>query len=152
METIKWTEDKIIDFLKEKGYRITEIRTSIIRLICKYKHLALTELVTLLKDEYDNVNLTSVYNSLDMLLKEHLVFTNSFDGKQIWYDIIENPSVHAVCEKCKKILHTSLNNSEADQLIKEFNALMKEHKWKPIHAKFEAHGICDNCLELEKNS
>ncbi|AGM26498.1 Fur family transcriptional regulator [Spiroplasma syrphidicola EA-1] len=138
--------EKIVDLLKEKNYRLTDIRLAIIKILTTNEHLTLAEIVEQLEKEFKNVNLMSVYNTIDLLLREHIVFTNTFDGKQIWYDLAQNPSVHMICDACKNVVH--ITDSEILQKIDLINLSegMKKMAWEPIHFKIEGHGLCSNCL------
>ncbi|MBW3058727.1 transcriptional repressor [Spiroplasma poulsonii] len=137
--------ENIVQLLKNKNYRITEIRLAVIKILTEKQHLTLSEIVELLEQEFKNVNLMSVYNTIDLLISEHVVFTNSFDGKQIWYDLAENPSFHMVCDICKNVVH--IKDSKILQEIKLDNLkeVMQNTNWEPVHFKIEGHGICDQC-------
>ncbi|UZQ29920.1 MAG: transcriptional repressor [Spiroplasma phoeniceum] len=137
--------DGIVQLLKSKNYRITEIRLAIIKILSEKQHLTLTEIVTLLEQEFKNVNLMSVYNTIDLLISEHIVFTNSFDGKQIWYDLAENPSFHIVCDICKNVVHIKDTNILHEIKLDNLKDVMTNINWEPIHFKIEGHGICDQC-------
>ncbi|WP_342256429.1 Fur family transcriptional regulator [Spiroplasma endosymbiont of Poecilobothrus nobilitatus] len=137
--------DGIVQLLKSKNYRITEIRLAIIKILSEKKHLTLTEIVTLLEQEFKNVNLMSVYNTIDLLISEHIVFTNSFDGKQIWYDLAENPSFHMVCDICKNVVHIKDTNILHEIKLDNLKDVMTNINWEPVHFKIEGHGICDQC-------
>ncbi|WP_338964398.1 MULTISPECIES: Fur family transcriptional regulator [unclassified Spiroplasma] len=137
--------ENIVQLLKNKNYRSTEIRLAVIKILTEKQHLTLSEIVELLEQEFKNVNLMSVYNTIDLLISEHVVFTNSFDGKQIWYDLAENPSLHMVCDICKNVVH--IKDSKILQEIKLDNLkeVMQNTNWEPVHFKIEGHGICDQC-------
>ncbi|MFU0251920.1 Fur family transcriptional regulator [Spiroplasma sp. Moj] len=137
--------DGIVQLLKSKSYRITEIRLAIIKILSEKQHLTLTEIVTLLEQEFKNVNLMSVYNTIDLLISEHIVFTNSFDGKQIWYDLAENPSLHMVCDICKNVVHIKDTNILHEIKLDNLKDVMTNINWEPVHFKIEGHGICDQC-------
>ncbi|WP_425379823.1 Fur family transcriptional regulator [Spiroplasma endosymbiont of Stenodema calcarata] len=137
--------ENIVQLLKNKNYRITEIRLAIIKILTEKQHLVLSEIVEFLEEEFKNVNLMSVYNTIDLLITEHIVFTNSFDGKQIWYDLAENPSFHMVCDICKNVVH--IKDSKILQKIELDNLkeVLENINWEPVHFKIESHGICDKC-------
>ncbi|MFX4057044.1 MAG: Fur family transcriptional regulator [Spiroplasma sp. hy2] len=137
--------DGIVQLLKSKNYRITEIRLAIIKILSEKQHLTLTEIVTLLEQEFKNVNLMSVYNTIDLLISELIVFTNSFDGKQIWYDLAENPSFHMVCDICKNVVHIKDTNILHEIKLDNLKDVMTNINWEPVHFKIEGHGICDQC-------
>ncbi|AHF61429.1 hypothetical protein P344_06295 [Spiroplasma mirum ATCC 29335] len=142
--------DKIVQILKDKNYRLTDIRLSIIKILTDKKHLTLSVIVEYLEKEYQNVNLMSVYNTIDMLLKEHILFSNTFDGKQIWYDLAENPSFHAICDSCKKVLHIKDEAVLKSIDIVSLGKALEKIYWKPIHFKIEGHGLCEECQRLNR--
>ncbi len=139
------SHDGIVQLLKSKNYRITEIRLAIIKILTEKQHLTLTEIVELLDKGFKNVNLMSVYNTIDLLINEHIVFTNSFDGKQIWYDLADNPSFHMVCDICKNVVHIKDNNILQEIKLSNLKEVMTNINWEPVHFKIEVHGICEQC-------
>ncbi|ATZ21833.1 Fur family transcriptional regulator [Mesoplasma tabanidae] len=136
--------NEIIDQLKVKSIKITEIRSNIIKLIIISEHINIQQLTLKLEKNLSNVNLASIYNTMDLLLKEHIISSNTFDGKNIWYELSTNKSAHIKCDKCGNIEHVStekIKNINFD----EFKTLIVDKSQKLEHLKIELHVICERC-------
>lgn len=140
-------EQKIIDILTARKYRITEMRLMIVKIIAGTRHFTvkyvINEVNRFLKNK--KVNVMSVYNIINLLIKEHLLFANVFNGKDIIYELIIDNTIHAVCENCFRIMHidvadkTALYNYAISDKIRALN-------WDPaIHFTLEVHSICPDC-------
>jgi Fe2+ or Zn2+ uptake regulation protein len=75
--------EQIIDKLKNKSIRMTDIRLAIIAMLIRAEHLTTQEIIKNLELDFENVNVTSVYNTLDLLLSQYILFANTFNGKSI---------------------------------------------------------------------
>ncbi|MBY7704579.1 transcriptional repressor [Vibrio harveyi] len=82
-QTQKEKYEKIIKKFKNKKIRLTEIRTAIIKLLITSEHLTIQDIISNLNQELGNINVMSVYNTMDLLLSEHIIFANTFNGKTI---------------------------------------------------------------------
>ncbi|AUF83357.1 transcriptional repressor [Mesoplasma syrphidae] len=136
--------EQIVDKLKTKNIRMTDIRLAIIAMLIKAEHLTTQEIIKNLELEFANVNVTSVYNTLDLLLSQHILFANTFNGKSIWYEIASEKSIHLKCDECGDVIH--INPMTSDKF--DFNEVVELAESKGIkldHFKIEAHGICQNC-------
>ncbi|ASZ09359.1 Fur family transcriptional regulator [Mesoplasma chauliocola] len=141
--------DEIIDNLKLKSIKITEIRSNIIKLIIISEHINIQQLTLKLEKLLGNVNLASIYNTIDLLLKEHSISSNTFDGKNIWYELSTNKSAHIKCDECGDIKHVSvdkLNNIN----FNEFEKLLNDRNKHLEHVKIELHVICEQCQTKTK--
>ncbi|WP_342264260.1 transcriptional repressor [Spiroplasma endosymbiont of Clivina fossor] len=68
---MKWDYEKLTQVLKNKGHRLTNIRLAILKLLLKKQHLNINGIIRELKkenDEHKNINVMSVYNTLDLFL------------------------------------------------------------------------------------
>lgn len=142
--------ENIVNLLKKRGYRLTDIRLAIIKLLSEKEHLTLNVLIRHLEQKFDNVNLMSVYNTIDMLIQEHIVFTNTFNGKQIYYEVVEEPSFHLLCDSCKKVIHIKKSNLQSPIDASVFDQILIGNNFESLHYKIEAHGICQNCQKKRK--
>ncbi|ATG97569.1 Fur family transcriptional regulator [Mesoplasma lactucae] len=140
--------DSIIQVLKDKGIKITKVRESIIEMLLMNEHATTSEIVKSLKDELDNVNTASVYNTLDLLLAEHIVSANTFNGKQICYEIVERNTIHFSCIKCDRVYHIRSDEIE-EKSFKDLEKLGDSIGFKMDHFKIECHGTCQSCLLKE---
>ncbi|WP_280123356.1 Fur family transcriptional regulator [[Acholeplasma] multilocale] len=141
--------NQIIEKLKSKNIRMTEIRSAVIKSIIKSKdHVTTQDIVKELEAKFDNVNLMSVYNTLDLLLENHILFANTFNGKSICYEIAAERSMHIKCDKCGQVDHVE------DAIMDKFD-FVEISKISDLlgmsleHFKIEAHGLCKKCKKCE---
>ncbi|ATZ18568.1 Fur family transcriptional regulator [Williamsoniiplasma somnilux] len=136
--------EKIANFLRNEGFRLTEIRLSTIKVIIKLDHPTTMDIIAELQKEYKNINVMSVYNTIDLLLQKHIIFSNTFNGKQICYEIATNKSMHLKCDNCGQV--QEIKNHELDKIqILNINEIAKNHSITADHFKIEVHGTCAKC-------
>jgi Fe2+ or Zn2+ uptake regulation protein len=133
--------DLMLETLKKKKVRLTDIRLAIIQNLIVSDHPTPASIVKSLEEEYGKINVMSVYNTIDLLLEEHLVSANTFNGKQISYEIIMDKTAHFKCLECDKIYHLSLGNYEP-KIFEMLQKLGNQIDFKVDHYKIEVHGIC----------
>ncbi|AXK51394.1 Fur family transcriptional regulator [Spiroplasma alleghenense] len=138
------TYEKMVQSLKRKGVRLTGARLSIIKVITRKQHVSASAIIKEVEKEFGSVNVMSVYNTLDMLLNEHLIFANTFNGKHIIYEVLGDSSIHLKCDLCAKVLHVE-ESEEQNSVLEEIKKICKENNLTSNHLKIEAHGICDTC-------
>lgn len=144
--------DDIIKKLQAKDYRLTDIRKAIIEIFTSEKDLSINDIINKLKQSNDAVNVMSVYNTIDLLMKEHIIHANVFEDKQVYYELSDNV-IHAICNICHKIIHLD------DQAIAEIgflnldkltDFLAEKEKFIFSHFTLEVHGICHDCQKRMK--
>ncbi|WP_342252512.1 Fur family transcriptional regulator [Spiroplasma endosymbiont of Amphibalanus improvisus] len=144
-------KEEILNLFRKKNYRLTNIRELIIDIFVEHNHINFNDIIRILKENNSaDINVMSVYNTLDLLISEHIVFTNSFDGKQLWYNLVDNPSIHLICDSCQNIIHIDKNKVNKNKLNNDLAPILNSVAWKPVHYKIECHGICQNCI-ISKN-
>lgn len=143
---------EIIQKLQKKDYRLTDVRKAVIEILVVKKHISINDIIAELKKSNNSVNVMSIYNTIDLLMDEHIIHANVFDNKQIFYELSDNIT-HVVCNICHKIIHldnqTIVNTNFLDE--KKVNSfLLEERNFAFSHYKLEVHGICDNCKSQMK--
>ncbi|PPE06130.1 Fur family transcriptional regulator [Williamsoniiplasma lucivorax] len=138
--------DQIIGKLKKDGIRVTNIRSEVIKAIITTDHPTINDIIKIVEKTSANTNVMSVYNTLNLLLEKHLLFANTFNGKQIVYEIQDVKSVHLKCDSCLAIQH--LDDQEL-QVIDEsrLKQLAQNHQMTFDHFKIEIHGLCQKCYQ-----
>lgn len=144
---------EIIQKLQDKDYRLTDIRKAIIKIFISSKDININDIITELKKSHDIVNIMSVYNTIDLLMKEHIIHANVFEDKQVYYELSDNV-IHVVCNICHQLIH--FNNDEISKIAfldleKLTSFLQVKKKFVFSHFTLEVHGICDNCQKQMKN-
>ncbi|AHI54103.1 Fur family transcriptional regulator [Spiroplasma sabaudiense Ar-1343] len=143
------TYEKMVQALKRKGVRLTGARLSIIKVITRKQHVSASAIIKEVESEFGTVNVMSVYNTLDMLLNEHLIFANTFNGKHIIYEVLGDSSIHLKCDLCAKVVHIP-ESEEQKNLLDEIKTICTSNNLTSNHLKIEAHGMCDTCKKEGK--
>ncbi|MDQ7983161.1 MAG: transcriptional repressor [Spiroplasma sp.] len=138
---------QIIKKLQEKDYRLTDIRKAVIEILVVKKHISINDIIIELKKTHNIVNIMSIYNTIDLLMDEHIIHANVFDNKQIFYELSDN-IIHVVCNICHKIIH--VDNKviiDANFLVEDklSSFLLRDKNFLFSHYKLEVHGICSDC-------
>tara|TARA_B100000902_G_scaffold16349_2_gene19575 strand:- start:14553 stop:14963 length:411 start_codon:yes stop_codon:yes gene_type:complete len=134
---------ELITEIKKKGHRVTKSR----ELICKiledsgHAHFTVDELYKKATKKSDDVDLATVYRTLELLGQIGLIaHLHQAHGSGIYFLQNEENTMHLICISCEKIIDIS---SETFNKINKL--LMKETKFKIIHNNFIYSGICENC-------
>ncbi|MGL4616892.1 MAG: Fur family transcriptional regulator [Mycoplasmoidaceae bacterium] len=119
------TEDNIINYLSKKGYRITQNRIDIVKCLLDDNHgHTINEIVSHLRKKDKKINVSSVYNTIEILIDEGIVdlYTN-YKIKGTSYEIINNESkhIHVYDPNNKKEHHINL----PEHIFKEMDKLIK---------------------------
>ncbi len=104
----------ILTELRKKGYRITPQRESIILAVAHSpKHLTAEDLAEELKGYSGNINIATIYRTLDLLWQEGFACRNDLsEGKSVYAAYQHGPHIHLVCRKCDRILDADNTNSQ----------------------------------------
>lgn len=90
------------------------------------------------------MNLTTVYNTLDILINSQLVYVidNNQDGKK-HYDYFGHPHYHVLCRNCGKIVDgTNIDLYNFPRLAHEDSNFLIEQ------TSLEFIGLCEDCQKL----
>jgi len=127
----------IIDKLKKSGYKITNGRKAVIEYLFKYrKPVSLKEI----KNEIKDIDFSSIYRIINLLLKLKIVRKVNFGEKYLRYELEDENfrhHHHVVCIKCgciKKIDFCFVEKME------------KETNYKILDHNMEFFGLCPNCI------
>lgn len=134
------------EFLKTNKLRKTPERFAILEWIFSNAGLFSAEDLHLaLKDSF-RVSLATVYNSLELLIQNNLIFKHQVDGLHALYERTSKGAAHyyRVCTVCGEVkAFTDVKIKRAIQ-NKTFNAFLSNS-----HALY-LHGICKSCSTKDK--
>lgn len=135
----------IKDYLKEKGFKLTNQRESVLNTILENsgKHLSAEEIYDLVKISCPEIGLATVYRTMQVLDELGLVYKNNFDDGRTRYEITQNEDHqhhHLVCRKCGKVIEVEEDLLEQleQQIEKKYNFSITDHKVKFF-------GYCNKC-------
>ena len=135
------TED-IFSKLSELGYRLTPQRMMIVSAIEKSDdHISAEEIYAQVVAKYPNVNISTVYRTLELLKRLGLVTETDFGGGRLRYHPVgKGHHHHLVCQECGAII--ALDESLLSSLK---NALLREYKFSADLSHLAIFGRCVNC-------
>ena len=132
----------IVDSLRAQGYRITRAREDVIRILCNMKHYTVEQLVNELKCIKDDVNVATVYNNINFLVKERIINEYNFNNKNSVYQLNIGLHAHFVCIDCNNIYDIDVPSFT---IIKD--NIEKSMGFKILNAKLDMYGYCNNCKD-----
>lgn len=99
--------------LREKGWKVTSQRLSILQTLAEHKgqHLAAEDIFELMKDEYPEMGLATVYRTLQLLYEIQLIDRIHFNDGCIRYEIghifdgdSKHSHHHLICRTCGRVM------------------------------------------------
>ena len=114
----------IVSKLSEQGYRLTPQRIMILSAIENSDdHISAEEIYAQVTTKYPNVNISTVYRTLELLKRLGLVTETDLGGGRVRYHPAEKGHHHhLVCQECGAIidLDESVLSSVKDILLREY--------------------------------
>ncbi len=131
---------KILDTLKNKGYRITKPRQEILKILEGYP-ITVNDIFTTLKHKKLSADLASVYRSMELFKKIGIVEEVELgDGKRR-YELIDadNHHHHIVCNSCGVIEDITV---QEDKIL---NEVKNKSNFQITKHSLKFFGICKSC-------
>jgi len=118
---------EILDKLSEQGYRLTPQRMMILSAIENGDgHISADEIYAQVAAKYPQVNISTVYRTLELLKRLELVTDTDFgDGRLRYHPADKGHHHHLVCTECGAVidLDESVLSSVKDVLLREYGFL-----------------------------
>ena len=136
----------IKDKLRKEGYKLTTQRRAILKVIIDNhdEHLSSDEVFTLVKKNYPELGIATVYRTLQLFEKLNIVYKLNFDDGCSRYEISAGPDKHhhhhLICLACGKVAEVKLDLLDAleEQIECEGDFTIVDH-----NVKF--YGYCSEC-------
>jgi Fur family ferric uptake transcriptional regulator len=136
--------------LKMQGFRMTLPRQVILVVLSKSEdHLLAKDIYMKIKKDYPNIGLTTVYRTLDLLVRMDLINKFEFGDGQSRYELAwdyKEHHHHLVCQGCGKIIDY---NDFIDDEVKFFDkiqeSLSKKYRFNIDSHEVYFYGKCDAC-------
>lgn len=130
-----------IEQMQANNIRITPQRRAIIRYLAdSKKHDTAEEIYGALKDDYPNMSVATIYNTLNLLLDYNLVRQIRTDGLTAHYDFNAEKHYHIICKECGKITDVHLPLFEQVE-----SDIEEETGYKVEKYNLEIIGLCAEC-------
>ncbi len=136
--------EQLITILQEKGIKPSFQRLKVLEyLLTQTGHPTADETFMEVIKVIPTLSKTTIYNTLDLLLKAGIVRPVTIEDNEVRYDTIMSTHGHFKCEICHEIYNFSV---DIDQIMPE--KLDDFHiKEKNIYFK----GVCAKCADLHKS-
>jgi Fur family transcriptional regulator, ferric uptake regulator len=132
----------IIERLSQQGYRMTPQRLMILQAMeNSHDHVSAEEIYAQVAARYPNVNISTVYRTLELLKKLGLVYEIDLGEGRIRYHAEgQGHHHHLVCQQCGKVIDIdeATLSSLREVLLRDYN-FMAELKHVGIF------GLCEQC-------
>lgn len=127
-------------YLRENGIRVTVGRISILNIIeSSNKGLSAENIYYECKNQNENVNLSTVYRTLELLEENDIIKKINIDGPAIYVPKKESHKHTLKCDLCSKCVEIPCPMEEIEEVIKaKVGFSLTEHK-------LELSGICGEC-------
>lgn len=130
------------NYLKENGIRVTQGRISILQIIeSSDKGLSAESLYYECRKKDNNLNLSTVYRTLELLEVNNIIKKINIDGPAIYVLKKENHKHILQCDVCQRQVEIPCPMEEIEEAIKnKVGFSLTKHK-------LELNGICDKCKD-----
>lgn len=143
-------QDKFKQILKEKGLKVTTQRISVLKVLsgCDDRHLTAEEIYELVKMDYPEIGLATVYRTIQLLLELKLIDSIQLGDGFVRYELGQRGEGqkkhhhhHLVCLGCGKV-----KSFEDDLLEKLEEKIEKETLFQVVDHDVKLYGYCKDCL------
>lgn len=131
-------------YFRENGIRVTAGRILILNIIeASEKGLSAENIYDECKKQNNNLNLSTVYRTLELLEEKDVIKKISIDGPSLYILKRENHKHVLECDVCHKCVEIPCPMEEIEEAIKaKVGFSLTQHK-------LELNGICDQCKKNE---
>jgi Fur family ferric uptake transcriptional regulator len=128
--------------LREKGYRLTPQRLMILAAIeSRHDHISAEEIYAQVTAKYPQVNISTVYRTLDLLKKLGMVYEIDLgEGRIRYHAEASGHHHHLVCQDCGLVV--DIDESTLSPLR---DILMREYDFRADLKHVAVFGICEKC-------
>jgi Fur family ferric uptake transcriptional regulator len=147
-------KDRFKEILKQKGLKVTNQRVRVLEVLSNSndKHLTAEEIYEIIKVDYPEIGLATVYRTIQLLLELNLIDRINLDDGFVRYEIgnmdansEKHHHHHLICLDCGKVV--SFEDDLLDELEKR---IMDNVSFKVFDHEVKLYGKCKDCLAKEK--
>ncbi|WP_299549555.1 Fur family transcriptional regulator [uncultured Helicobacter sp.] len=95
--------------LKDNHLKITPQRLAILKQIEKFGHIGIDEIYENIKESNPSMSLATVYKNLTFMQEAKIIDEVKLPNQKQRYELVKNPHIHLVCEKCGSIVDVELD-------------------------------------------
>jgi len=142
-------QTELQEILKQKGLKTTNQRVLVFKALesCPGKHFTAEELYDVIKVDYPEIGLATVYRTIQLFLELNLIDKINLDDGFVRYEIVDNNNLkhhhhHFICVECGKVY------SFEEDLLEDFEAhVEKAFGFKILNHEVKLYGLCKVCLQ-----
>jgi Fur family ferric uptake transcriptional regulator len=135
------------------GYRVTVSREAILESLAgTSKHLSAEDIFLAVRKSQPGVGLTTVYRTLDLLVRMGIVLKYDFGDGRARYELSSSADGakkhhhHMVCTDCERIIdYTDFIDDEVELLKRTEKGLSKKFNFKITDHLIQFYGLCNRC-------
>ncbi len=129
--------------LRDRGYRLTPQRNLIWEVLRGAdRHMTVEEVTAEVRSTLPDVNVSTVYRTLELLVGLDLVVETRLEGSASYYEVSPEPSHHHVlCRKCGAVGHFG------DELLAPVHEELTRRAFSIDQIQVTAFGLCGECQE-----
>lgn len=133
--------DSFAHHLRSQGYRLTPQRVAVLRILEESgKHLSPVEVYQQAQEALPGITETTVYRTLDFLVKQGLALPAHIGNGQYVYEYARRNHHHLICRDCGDMLE--INHEALQALYRQFQE-STGYQIETIHLTF--FGQCPRC-------
>ena len=136
----------VLQQLRNKGVRITPQRVAMLEFLASVDtHPTAEEIYKALTTDNPQVSVATVYNNLNMFIKEGVIRELTYGDNASRYDFDLGQHYHAVCDVCGKVV--DLYYPVLEDVEK---AAVQLTGFKVRGHRMEVYGVCPDCQKKQK--
>ena len=127
--------------LRDHGYRLTPQRNLIWEVVRgSGRHMTAEEVATEVRSTLPDVNVSTVYRTLELLVSLDLVVETRLEGVACYYEVSPEPAHHHfVCADCGAVCHFE------DELLAPVRDALTRRSFEVDRIQVTAFGRCQDC-------
>lgn len=133
------------DVLRERGRRLTAQRAVIWEILSAEPdaHLSAEEIAARVRNRLPQVNASTVYRNLDVLVEDGLVLRTDLGESRAFFEPAhEHAHHHLVCERCGRVDHV-----HDDVLVDVATRIRERAGFRVGSREVTLHGVCRECAD-----
>jgi len=138
------------------GYRITVPRQIILQVLDESKkHLSAEEIYLKVHQIYPTIGLTTVYRTLELLVRIGLVFKFDFGDGRARYELSHGDNDtshhhHLICTNCGRVIdYDDFVEEEMELIRKTEKELAKKYDFEIKNHTIQFYGLCKKCRTIK---
>ncbi len=138
--------EHMYDLLKEHSYKLTPQRQTILHTFWEHtdRHLSAEDVYRLVKDQYPDMGLATVYRTLDIFAEVGILQKNDFGDGRSRYEFSQQDDHHhhhhLICMECGNVAEFD------DDLLESLETvIVKKNGFKVMDHDLKFYGYCREC-------